>query len=157
MSLQDQTTYRRRRTGSSLTFFKKTWIIFGSSPAKKLRQVRLLLSEQPEDVDLRLRLASLLADEGRNEEAIVEWCAAKILLPSDSDVEGDELLSQRNARSHYILGVILHNKGLVPQAIEEWDKASDLDAFVVGDLARSRASAARNSGYAQANEGDSAL
>jgi len=129
-----------------LPFFKKTWIIFGKSPDKQLKQVRLLLTELPEDADLRLRLAFLLADQGQNEEALLEWHAATMLLPFDDDVRDDIALSQKNAWSHYIFGLILHNQGMMPQAIAEWDKASNLDAYAVGDLARRQASEARNSG-----------
>ena len=87
---------------------------------------------------MRLSLANYLVAEGKNEQALAEWFKAHVELPFDEDVQNDPVLSQKNAWAHYIFGLILNNKGVLEEAIAEWKKASALDKYGIGDLARDK-------------------
>ena len=116
-----------------------TFVLFNNlSSARQIKAIRRRLTKSPDDLHLRLSLAALLVTEGQNEEALAEWLKAIMKLPFDEDVQDDPELSQENAYAHYIFGLILHNKGAVEEAINEWKKASALDEYGIGDLARGK-------------------
>ncbi len=129
-----------------LPFLGKIWLIGGHSPEKQIKQARKRLAKEPNNVRRRLGLALLLTEAGQNKEAVLEWTKAHLELPFDDDVRDDHALSQENAYAHYTFGIILHNTGAVKEAIQEWNRASEMDQYGIGQLAREKMEAAKNLG-----------
>ena len=141
MAAPDETLVSRRvlsQIGIRLPFFGEFVLFDNLSSARQLKAIRRRLANTPNDPHLRLNLANHLITEGKNEEALAEWLKAHLELPFDEDIQDDPELSQKNARSHYIFGLILYNKGALEEAIAEWKKASELDRYGIGDLAREK-------------------
>ena len=141
MAIPDEALVSRRalsQIGIRLPFFGNLVLFDNVSSARQVRRIRRRLAKSPDDPGLRLSLADLLVAEGKNEEALSEWMKAHLQLPFDEDVRDDEAMSQTNARAHYVFGLILANKGVLEEATKEWQKASALDKYGIGDLAREK-------------------
>ena len=141
MAAPEETLVSRRvlsQIGVRLPFFGEFVFFDNLSSARQLKAIRRRLTNAPNDPHLRLSLANHLVTEGKNEEALAEWLKAHMGLPFDEDIQDDPELSQKNAWSHHIFGLILHNTGASEEAIAEWKKASALDKYGVGDLARGK-------------------
>ena len=141
MAAPDDTLVSRRvlsQIGIRIPFFGEFVFFDNLSSARQLKAIRRCFTNAPNDAHLRLSLANHLAAGGKNEEALTEWLKAHRELPFDEDVQDDPALSQKNAWSHHIFGLILCNKGALEEAIAEWKKASALDRYGIGDLAREK-------------------
>lgn len=122
----------------NLPFGKRLVVVDNISTHKRIKQLRKRLEKKPDDIDSRLSLAYLLAVEGFNKEALSEWIKAHLELPFDESVQGDPALSQKNSWAHYIYGLILNNTGALEEAKNEWVKASALDRYGVGKMAKDK-------------------
>lgn len=141
MAAPDETLVSRRvlsQIGIRLPFFGEFVLFDNLSSARQVKAIRRRLANAPNDPHLRLSLANHLVTEGKNEEALAEWQKAHLELPFDEDVQSDPELAQKNAWSHHIFGLILHNMGALEEAVAEWKKAAALDRYGIGDLAREK-------------------
>lgn len=141
MSAPDETAVSRRvlsQIGIRVPFLGNFVLFDNLSPARRIKAIRRRLAKTPNAPHLRLSLANHLVAEGKNEEALAEWLKAHLELPFDEDVQDNPEFSQKNARAHYILGLILSNMGASEEATAEWKKASALDKYGIGDQARNK-------------------
>lgn len=105
---------------------------------KRLQQAQNNVLRFPDDPRAYLLLAWHLAEDNQLQDAILAWNKGLLLLPFDEDVniEEDEAQAQTNSLSHDVFGDILLKAGAVEQARGEWQKASALDKYGIGDQAR---------------------
>jgi len=105
---------------------------------KQLQQAQNDVLRSPGEPRSHLLLAWHLAENNQLQDALLAWNKGLLLLPFDEDVnrEKDEAQAQMNALSHDVFGDILFKAGAMEQARGEWEKASALDKYGVGDQAR---------------------
>lgn len=105
---------------------------------KRLKQAQSHVLRSRNDPRAYLLLAWHLAENNQLQDAVIAWSKGHLLLPFDADIdiEEDGAQAQMNAYSHNVFGDILFKAGAVDQARAEWEKASVLDKYGVGDQAR---------------------
>jgi predicted negative regulator of RcsB-dependent stress response len=106
----------------------------GPRPRKPIDEAREGLRRRPSDLGARLRLASLLIDEGLVDEAAIQLDEARGFLDHDFG-EGEEQ-GQLCASWHDLMGDLLYRQGDFYAARVHWETASRLDEHGVGDAAR---------------------
>lgn len=104
----------------------------------RLREAQKTALRSPGDPRAHLFLAWHLAENNQLHEAVLAWTKGHLLLPfgADIDIEEEGAQAQMNAWAHDIWGDILLKSGATEQARAEWEKASALDKYGVGDEAR---------------------
>ena len=103
---------------------------------QSLLDARQKVEASEDEPGAHLHLAWHLARNNRIAEALDEWHKAVVLLPPDREFGSDHSAAQGNADLQDALGNILFVSGQREKARAEWEAASELDRFGVGDEAR---------------------